>query len=518
MKQKFTKKPILRLMAVLITALFLIINLSAYQTVKSQVKQIKTQTKSTVDMKLVIPDLIVQDFWINKAAMKKQNNLFSVPFNVRIKNIGTGNVKNIFYLSFQKRPFVEGSNPNPWQGERDSLNCRKINNLLKKGESVLHAGILWIRNYEISDKTLEVRVMVDTGCNEEFPPSYGHVKELKENNNVSNSRVISKAYFPHITSIEPSNCVRNEDEVRISGTGFGSTQGNHVVKVRKSTDQVKAIIKSWHTGIIYFKVPSNCKLGNCKVSIADKSTMSRYSNEIGLRVIRKKVLAWNTIIDAWNIFKDYFKIHLNNKGSGANVNNTSYLRLITQRPIALKKVEFSVASLGSYRFLVKDMDTTEGGLQLTKSGCSANQLKLIASFESEGKEMKGYFKAVLGGGWNDDLAPDIQVNNAKIYITFNFGSSQNVQLDFSLNVNFTGSVNASGSTWDKILDTFMGGWDTNVKDKIKSGVKQALEVSQNKNAILNDLNKLIKLLTGISSSNTIVEWEFKNNGIHISYF
>jgi hypothetical protein len=377
-----------------------------------------------------------------------------------------------------------------------------------------------VKNTDFCEYGMDVRAVVDCGPNQSQSDP-GAIIESNEDNNISNYRSIQSIYFPYITSVNPITCWREVHNVGIIGTCFGRIQANRCVKIRQGNHEVKATIRHWDYEGISFKVPASARLGNNVVSIADNSSMKRYSNEVELKVVNKKVLAWNTIIDAWDLFKNNFKIHLNNKGSGASVNNTSYLRLLTSHQFAIPKVEIE-RGLFIYRFLVKDLDTkSTGGMELTKTGCKPYQLKLIVSFESSGPELIGYAKGKHGGWWDKNLAPDIQVNYAKIYITFNFGrtgSLQGAHLDFNVNVDFRGNVRASGQVWNKIMDRFMGDWDNKVKRSIRSGVRQALNTSENKNGILNELNQLIRFLSGISSSNIIANFEFKDNGIHITYY
>lgn len=505
MKQKYGKH---------VSGIFVLICLLFLVTLPlaTQQQQIVKVPKTPV---LKIPDLILTDFYLVKNKMVKEGEMnFKVPYAVTIRNIGTGDVQNQFKLAIQRY----NESAKHWEGERDTFNCKTIPFLLKKGKSVTIGGTILLQNFQISEKTLRLRALVDDGC-EEFPPKYGHVKELREDNNFSNEQTITAKYSPNITGINPAECIRGETEVRISGYALGNQQGNYAVKIRKGSEQVKAQIKSWGSGGIVFTAPTNTQLGKCNVSIAKKSNLKRISNEVNLKVINRKTVTWELLLGIWDLLKDDFLIHLHNKGSGCSSHNESYLKLKEEKSINLPRIKWNIGKgLGDYIFLIQSMDTTKGGISLTKSGCKDNQLKLIAEFESGGKEIKGYWNPWGPAGCNDTLAPDIEVNNAKITVVFTFGS-QGTKLDISkIWVDFTASVHASGKVWDKIMDTFKKNWENTVRSKIKSEVTKSLAGSDNKKYILDDFENNFRMLAGVGKSKTTVRWEFDKKGIHIFYY
>ncbi len=125
------------------------------------------------------------------------DNVFNFPFSVLVKNIGTGDVQNVYDLSFQEYDDVH----NRWGGENQpGFNCKRINRLLKTGESFPFTGTLRLLNYKISNQNLKVRAFVDSACSEEFPKTWRHVGEhLKENNNYSNEVTLTGGYYPYIS-------------------------------------------------------------------------------------------------------------------------------------------------------------------------------------------------------------------------------------------------------------------------------------------------------------------------------
>ena len=462
--------------------------------------------------RLAVPDLVLNSFSVNQNAVQQVNNVFKFPFSVRIKNIGTGDVKNAYDLSFQ-------TYNNGWGGRNQpGFNCKHINRQLKKDQSYLYSGTLNVLNYDISGQNLRIRAYVDSACSEEFSKSWGHVGESNENNNHSNEVTLSGGYHPNIGSLTPNFCVLGSDEViMLGGMGFGNTQGTHTVILRKGNTKIAANITDWHNGVIYFKVPSGTAIGLNKVTIADATSLHRVStvNEVSFDVLNTKILTWTRLIDVWDLFKESFKIELNTYGGGSKYQNTSKLTLLRSTDINVPLIQFNLAGL-KYRFLVRDMDSKVGGIILTKQGCTSNQLKMEVSFESAGKELKGFNRALIKGApWCDGCVADIHINNGKMIIIFNF-TATNGRLNFGITTDFNASVSASNTFADGLMDLFLGNWNNDVKNQINNGVRAGLLNSENRDYIRSELENLIQMLLGLSNKH-ITNMIFKNDGIHVTY-
>jgi hypothetical protein len=472
-----------------------------------------TKLRSGAQYLIVSPDLVLTNFTVNQGAAQQVNNAFEFPFSVRIKNIGTGDVKNAFDLSFQTY-----STAHQWSGENQpGFNCKRVNRLIKKGETTTYSGTLRILNYNIS-QDLRVRAYVDSACSDEFPDQWGQVGESNENNNHSNEVVLAGDYHPHIGSITPNIAIRGAGEVlMIGGTGFGSSQGSRTVRLRNGAFKIAANVTAWHNGVIYFTVPAGAKIGLNKVSIADAATLAKYptANEVDLHVHAKKVLAWSDLISTWDLFKNAFSLTLNTHGGGSSYNNTSQITLLQATPVSVPDINFKHAGL-RYRFLVKDMNSVPGGIILTRQGCNSNQLKMEVSFESSGVELKAFNRALLPGAkWCDNCVADIHINNGKMTVIFDF-SATNGNMDFGLSTNFSASVSASNNFADALMNLFLGNWNQDVRNQINNGVKNGLSSLSNKSYILSEFDNLIRMLLGIGGK-TITNIDFQGSGIHVTY-
>ncbi|MGD9201846.1 MAG: IPT/TIG domain-containing protein [Chitinispirillia bacterium] len=474
-----------------------------------------SQIKKPGDIyKLVIPDLVLSNFTINHNAMTHVNNTYDYPFSVWIRNVGTADVTESFDLSFQ---YYDSNNQ--WSGQNQpGFNCNRVNQTIAVGDSIQYTDTLRILNYQLSGPDVRVRAYVDSECGNEFPNAWGAIKESNEDNNYSNEVTILGGYHPYITSITPGTSIRGENDViMIAGTGFGGSQGSHTVMLKNGSTKVAAQITNWYSGVIYFKVPSNTKIGVNKVTIANASTLNKCANanEINLNVRGKKVLSWSDLIATWDLFNEAFSLELNTHGGGSSYNNTSKLTLLQPTPVAVDKIEFNYAAL-KYRFLVKDMNSLPGGIVLTKQGCAANQLKMEISFESNGVELKAFNRALGPGGvWCDGCVADIHINNSKLTVTFTF-SGNGGNLNFGLKTDFTASINASNGFANAMMDLFLGNWNKDVRDQVNNGVKAGLLDPANKNYILSEFSNLIKLLLGLNGK-TVTQYEFESDGIHVTY-
>ncbi len=317
-----------------------------------------------------------------------------------------------------------------------------------------------------------------------------------------------------VSSITPDVWFKGSDQIMIGGMGFGSTQGTHTVKLRKGTFQIAANIKEWHEGVIYITVPSGAKVGINKVSIADKNTLNRRSNKVDLKIY--DVLSWSRLIDVWDLFNAAFEIKLNTYNGGCSYKNTSTIKLLQSTDINVPKIEFNKALL-KYRFNVRHMNSIPEGITLSKQGYGPNQLRMEVLFESNGTELKGCNRALGPGGvWCDGCVADIHIDNGKMVIVFNF-SANGGNLDFGLSTSFSANVRASNDFADALMNAFLGNWNQDVRNNINNGVRSGLLTAQNKNYILSEFTKVIKMLLGIPSSKQITDIQFKSDGIHVTY-
>jgi len=468
-----------------------------------------------------MPDLVVEGFSINSSYGVSVGSEMEYPVSMTIKNVGKAPNQGPIYLTFQYYNDSTGR----WDCDRTRAHAITVNRTLNPGQQVAISGKLRINKAIISDATLRVRVMVDSACFEEFPPENGYIMEVNENNNYSNEVNLSGGYRPNVVSISSNRVVKGEDTINISGTGFGKQNPMRTVVIENGGIKARALVTSWSPGVIYFKVPQEAKNGPSYVYIADSSTLSPLSPVMNVLVLERKNLAWNNLVDVFNLIGGAFQIRLHTWSGSSNYVNES--KIIPpfggEQPLEVPNVEFKTA-VGHYRFLINDFKTfgpssSQSGFEMSRQGCAPNQVKLILRFESEGKELIGYYK-VLGpaGKWRRTGAPDIEVDDATITILFQFYDAGNGRLDYTAAASFNGRINASGKAWDDIMDFFMPDWDNKVKKEISKGVRQAINMPDVRQNIIDSLLMAIRMQLGLNANNVITSWQFDNTGIRVTFY
>jgi hypothetical protein len=472
------------------------------------------QTKLKKPLEPLIPDLVLQNLTVNQNAMQSVGSYFQLPFQVTVKNIGTGLVNKPFYVAFQYFHSVQSN----WQGGQDKDNCFKVTQQLQPNQSFVLNGHFKIFNAMLSDQDLRIRTFADFCCLEEFPPQNGLIGEMNENNNASNEVTIHGGYLPYLASIKPAIATKAVDEVTLSGTSFGTQAGNHTVVIQHGNNKVSATINSWHAGVITFIVPASVENGNKQVYIGDKNSLQQLSNKLTFKVAQQKELAWDTLLTAWDIFKGALSIRLHTWSGSYSYANVSAITFANYKmPIDVPLVQIDIWA-GHYRFLVNDLNSQKDTIILSKMGCNANQLRLDVAFESAGTELIGYYM-VNGpaGQWRRTGAPDIEVNDAKMSIVFTFIPSGG-SINYDVSTNFSASVNASGKNWDRIMDSFISGWDNDVKQRVNQGVHDGLLKTETRQNIIGSLMQIIRTLMLIGQNRTIAQISFTNSGIRVIFY
>ena len=487
------------------------------RTIDPLIKKTDIKVLKPVQVNLNAPDLQIMSFTIIENARQEFSDSFKFPFTVVYTNAGNADItENYCDLTFQ---FY--SEAHEWGGHNaPGVNCKKVTATLGAGQSKSVSGILTVMKYQMSNQDLRVRAYIDAACSVEFPQAWGQVKEKDETNNSSDEILLTGGFHPTIGSITPNKSIRGSEEVlMMGGMGFGHTPGDNAVVLKNGDNKVAAQITDWHDGVIYFTIPDNTTIGLNEVYIGNATYLYKYptSNVVSLNVLNQKVLAWDDLIFTyWDTFKNDFKLKLNTYGGGSTYENTSFLKLLDTTYIDVPLIQFNAAGL-KYRSLVRNLDAQKGGIMLTKERCNANQLRMLVSFESSGKEIKTYNRALIKGAkWCDGCVADIHIDNGVMDILFTFTANGNT-MDFTLDTNFSADVNASNAFSDAMMNLFLGNWNEDVRKKINKGVKDGLLDPENKAYILSELKNMIHLVLGLTNKN-IVQYEFKNTGIHVTYY
>ena len=462
-----------------------------------------------------LPDLVVPAFTVLSSTPTYANSYAIYSVLVKVKNQGGGIVNKSFYVGFEYYDY----NDNTWK----HTNTYFVNNpVIRKNSEInfgaqfkIHRSIL----SHLGNNNLKVRVLADAPYGDEFPPRNGRILEVNENNNYSQEVIIPIQWHPEITSLYQNSIIKGE-VLEIYGHDLLCHRNNCVIIMEDSTGRKLQVTPiHWLPESISLRIPQEVSTGQNHIYIAllANNNITRISNKKDVLVLERKEIQWSDVVDFFNLLIGggiSVKLHTR---SGSSYNNVSKITILgNESPLNVPKIEFD-KGLVHYRYLIDDMNSKE--VFVDRTGCSANQLRLVVQFESQGTELKG-FSQDLGrvGPWVDGGAPDIEVNKAKLIIFFQFEPTRNGNLDYRSAVNFKASINASNEVADWLMDLFMNGWENQIKRMVIVGVRSAINNPQIKHQITNGLESQIRFQLGIRRTQTITRWEFLNSGIRVTYY
>jgi len=185
---------------------------------------------------------------------------------------------------------------------------------------------------------------------------------------------------------------------------------------------------------------------------------------------------WTDIIAPLNNYLKGIGILIHTRGKDWRYENRSYINLPDgQHTLDIPLIEFEKNILGKFRYLIRYLYCGPDNIvHVTKEGCNNNQLMLVIPFESEGVELIGYRRSDLFNDWTNSLAPDINIDNGKLTMKFNFRFN-NGQVDFWISdAKFDCKIYAEHNISQDIMDLFNGHWEKDTKKKINNAIQNAI--------------------------------------------
>ncbi|MDH4195931.1 MAG: hypothetical protein OEW05_00830 [Candidatus Aminicenantes bacterium] len=470
---------------------------------------------------LNLPDLVIDGFSIVESTRAKVGNVISFGYTASVKNIGTADVTATFYVSIEKY----SPTANRWEpsGLYRNQNCFPLMSSLGAGQTRSFSRKLYLLDTEISNQTVRLRAVIDAACNEELPPTWAHIKEIREDNNFSNEAAVPGGYYPAITGISKTECIKGMETIYISGHGFDSTPGLHTVALRPVTTNVyqDAIVTQWNDGAVYFQVPPSFQNGAHLVAILDKNSRQKLSNERNVLVLERRTCPWEALIDLWeSTIKNAMSVRIHTSAGGCNYNNQSTLTLIQTFPLTVDRIQFHRDRLGDYRYVVRDLNSASANIRISRNPAWTNKLQLEIPFESDGVETKGCFQSIAGGGWVDGSAPDIHINNARMSIFFDLTFDGNTKtLDYTVNTGFHADLQAAKEAADWLMNLFLNNWQSSVRDRVNQSVRNSMSTPSIRQSITSSLIDMFRTCClNYYALIHITNIEFSVQGIHLTYW
>jgi hypothetical protein len=200
--------------------------------------------------------------------------------------------------------------------------------------------------------------------------------------------------------------------------------------------------------------------------------------------VRKLRLPATGIASVLNLAVQGSGLHLDNygprHGQSFQLDNGSWLRWGgTPRPFTLPEIQYDLdcgwicPDLGQARFYVNDLNMTSLAV-----GWGSPSFRATLAFESNGREVKGWYTdALIGGGPYDSLMPDVHIDNGRLAVALTPVaeggrlSYRVASVSLSASIQATGACNLPvvGNVCDLITD-----YKGKVKSAIESGVRAKL--------------------------------------------
>jgi len=472
------------------------------------------------------PNLVITEFTVTNQGLQS-GDFMKYTFRLKIQNNGGDDITIPFYFTVQ----FKTENMTTFNMTDNHYKILRLN----AGQNYVMNETFSLNTGYVSGKTVEVRGYIDSGGDREMPPSYRDVMESNENDNYSDAVTIGGAYTPNIASIKPEYPVNalkiatstrpSNEKVRIDGMGFGSSQGAHTVALFPFDDinnPQTVNITSWSGGVIYFTIPVSLKSGKHLLAIVDKNTMEKKSNILTVYVCVRRERPWAEVVKLWDVLKDAFKLRLHTWGGKAIYENQSTMTIIG-RPDTIEVDEIKLTrDTGRYRYYINDFNAKRGGislhlLSLDKVRLLDNELRMQVLFESKDLEVKGYFQALGSKSWKDHGAPDLDIDNAMLSVTFSF-VYKNQRLDYdALSVYFKGDIDARDPAADWFMDLFAKEWDDQIVNKIEDDVSKSFFDPEQRQKLCASLLGFI-INVGTARYAEIVDIEFTNKDVLVTYY
>lgn len=475
-----------------------------------------TSRKLPPGTKIPKNDLVISDFNVDWNAGHIQSIYYTAPFSLNVRNIGLFKLPEMFHVALQ---YSTQNNPT-FQGENSGDNCFVIPVLLSPNETYTLRGMLKVASGVLSEGTIKIRAIADFECLNEFPAPNGKISESNEDNNFSNEVEFTGRYLPNLEIVYPELCIKGVTECELHGSGLTSHNGNYTIVLEQNGMRIPVVANSWSSYLIKFSLPPEIKVGKCRVYIAEIGSLIKVSDIVEFNIGEVTSIPWADILSPLDLASLLFNLRLHTwSGTSTPANQSEFtfpnMDFTTSKmPIDIPNIQLET-SVGHYRFMLNDMATAPSlGFVFNRTNCTRNQFRLNIHFESEGKEIVGYYK-VLGpaGQWRREGAPDIHIDSGDLDNVFSLYDN-NGTLNYSVDSKFSGKVDAANNVENWLMDTFISNWDSNIKSNISYNMKLALNSQLVKPVVLNALMGVIR--NRLPNGSSIVKIEFTNDALLIT--
>jgi hypothetical protein len=252
------------------------------------------------------------------------------------------------------------------------------------------------------------------------------------------------------------------------------------------------------------------------VSVSNADLSRSYSNGRWLVVAEEKIFTRQMLYDSDETFglAQNIEINLHTLKGDCGYENRSTATIFGQSDTIDVKVVEKDTKIGEYRWLVNDFNTKKDGVSFMQAKPKApNEFTVAFEFENGKTELKGCFSPVGKTGFNETGCPDIEINNAILFVTFELRDLGG-KLDYSVRSIFSADISPHHGVWETLIDWAYSEWRTRIVTEVQEGVKKGLEKPDTRRQVADSLMAFLQFYTG-SITKTVAKVSFEPDGWHL---
>jgi hypothetical protein len=293
-------------------------------------------------------------------------------------------------------------------------------------------------------------------------------------------------------------------EVRLRGTDFGDHQDESVVELSIGDESFEMEAARWSDDLIEVHVPNGAPRGEGSVRLLKGGRLA--SEAEPFRVLGSRAITDDdvqAVAALLNLDETAIRLHQGDGGCTVDfsdelnltgVDDASFTGPALARAVGDSFVDMisAVLTAGYFpkRVYYQLNDFSSNGVSITLDG---DELELQVSFESQGRELLGELEvcSVLMPNIcerQDQLAPDVDLNNAVITILADLGLADGRIRVSSMATAFDAEVRLGGGGLDQDLVEAVTEFSENrVRDEVEEGIDDAVDTPEVRRAVADEI-------------------------------
>lgn len=317
--------------------------------------------------------------------------------------------------------------------------------------------------------------------------------------------------------------------VTLTGSLFGGNRGSSRVEIVRGNTPTPMEVRTWGNGSIEAVVP-DIAAGLASIRVVKGGRRTTVARDFRVvRTITVDSALTGLAVASLGLSPGFLHLHHGANassvtlsaaitGGGASTLNFTVPDFNKQVPFGarvLQNLALPVGTATSARYRITDLNSNSRSATVENG-----RLVLAIGFEGRGRELKGHLRFCYGVGpacvpdWVDDLAPDINVNGARVTLRLVPGVSAGALTFPSAEDSFDANIQI-GTELADWLASGLTTWSHDLKTAIRDGVHTQLNTPQVRNAIASAVNTSLRAIPGFhqvlsvtpSGGSIVVEYE-----------